>query len=211
LAAALLWVPVSVSATPIVYNFTSGQVTASASIISGSTITPIQLNGSPSVTVGLTGTSVTFDTAVSPGNALPAFSFVTSATGTLNLSPAVGTVTTVSLSALSVGPGTGYASSVVGSGPYNFNAGPITSSGTISLNGGAFNAFTANTPTATGQVNLGVNELDLNGITLWQRNLGGGQFLVIKGDFVFHGVPEPGLAVLIVCAGAVLAASRRRQ
>ena len=210
LAAALLSVPVSASATPIVYNFTSGSVTATATFIPISgTPTTVLLNGSSSVAVNLTGTSVTFDNAAV--NGLPAFSLVTTATGTLNLSPTVGTITSVSLSALTIAPGIGYSSTVTGSGPYNFTAGPISAAGTISLNGGAFNPFTAPTGSATGQVNLAANELDLNNITLWQRTISGVGQVIIKGDFVFHGVPEPGMAVLIACAGAVLAARMRRQ
>jgi hypothetical protein len=211
LAAALLWIPFAASATPIIYNFTSGQVTLTA------TLTPttgpqqtVLLNGSSSVTVGLTGTSVTFDSAVVPGNAIPSFAFVMSPFGPLTLTPPLGTVTTVSFTALSIVPGLGYSSSVAGPNPYNFTAGQINVSGTVTTNIGS-NAFSINTPSAAGQVNVNLSQLSLNGISIWSRNVAGVGRLLIKGDVVFLGVPEPGLAVLIACAGALIAARARRQ
>jgi len=216
LAALFLWLPLSAAATPVLYNFTTGQITVTATLIP--TVGPVQtilLNGLPSVTVGLTGTSVTFDTAVVPGNALPAFSLVTSPAGPLTLTPALGPITTVSFTALTIVPGTLYSSSVVGANPYNFNAGPILVSGSVTTNLGGPTAFNVSTPSATGQVNLsvngGINTLDLNGISLYSSTIAGLGTLLVKGDVLFRGVPEPGLAVLMAGVAAVLVARTRRQ
>lgn len=216
LAALFLWLPLSATATPVTYNFTAGQITVTATLLP--TLGPPQtilLNGQPSVTVGLTGTSVTFDTAVVPGNALPAFSLVTSPAGPLTLTPALGLISTVSFTALTIVPGTLYSSSVVGTNPYNFNAGPILVSGSITTNLGGPAAFSITTPTATGQVNLSVNNsintLDLNGISIWSGTIAGLGTLLVKGDVQFNGVPEPGLAVLMAGVAALLAARTRRQ
>jgi hypothetical protein len=210
LAAALVLLPVSASALPVAYSFTSGTLTVSALLLPSTTVL---LNGSPSVSAALTGTSFTFDTALVPlaGNdmSISAFTFVTSPTGVLSLTPSVGSVTQISFGALTITAGGGFVSSASGTGPYNFTMGPIAVTGSATTNLGP-SAVNVSTPSANGSINLGTNTISLQGITIGAITTTGGTLLV-KGDFVFHGVPEPGAALLVAFGAVAFAGLRRRR
>ena len=210
LAVAFVLVPLSATATPVTYNFTSGTLTVSALLLPSTTVL---LNGSSSASTALTGTSFTFDTALVPlaGNdmSISAFAFVTSPTGVLVLTPAVGPVTQVSFGALTITTGPLFVSSATGTGPYNFSMGPIKVTGSAATNLGP-TTINVSTPSATGSINLGTNTISLQGITIGVVTTAGGTLLV-KGDFVFHGVPEPGTVALLAVGAIALTGTLRRR
>jgi hypothetical protein len=211
-AAALAAVPVAASATPVTYDFVSGTVTVTA-LLSPSTL--VLLNGSPSVTVDLSGTSFTFDTALVPVSgedmSISSFTFVTEPSPVLNLTPAVGAVTQVSFGPLTITTGTGFTSGATGTGPYAFAMGPIDVSGTATNNLGGPTPFLVSTPGAVGVISLGTGTLSLEGITLGAITTEGGTLLVI-GDIEFHGmVPEPPTLLMMALGVVGLAFVGRRR
>jgi len=201
-------------ALPVIYNFTSGQVTLSATVAGFGTIGV--------GTVPLTGTQVTFDTSPI---ALTSFQFTAGPAGPLPLSGIFSGVS-VTLSSLNIVPGGSYSSS--GSGPiaplstYNYLANNIAVSGVASLSGLATTgptAFGTNNPFLSGKIRLnGSGQLTLNGITLGTLAIPAipsiffpGGTATLKADVLFTGlVPEPGTGLLLGAGFAGLAAARRR-
>ena len=122
----------------------------------------------------------------------------------------LGPVTSVSFGAITVTGGVGITSSVDPSA-MNCTAGPIAASGTLTTNFGGSAAFSGSTASATGQINLETNTITVNEITIGVITTSFGTVFV-KGDFVFHGVPEPGTAALLaIGALALTGASKRRS
>lgn len=212
-AAALGLLPVAARATPVTYAFVSGTVTVTALLYPS---TPIALNGSPYVSVDLTGTSFTFDVALVPLSgddmSISDFTFVTEPSPVLNLTPAVGAVTEVSFGPLTITTGDGFTSAASGTGPYLFAMGPIDVSGTATTNLGGPNAFLVTTPGAVGGLSLGDGTLSLEGITLGAIQTDNGTLLVL-GDIEFHGaVPEPPtIAMLALGTLGLVFMGRRRS
>jgi hypothetical protein len=210
----LLWSGAS-SATPVVYQFNSGTLNVSATV-AGS---PVSLNGGTSVSRPLDGTSVTFDSA---GPEVVDFEFTLSDSLLITLSPTVFGASTIQVTNLVIGTGSGYdGTNVSGSGPsYTFDIGPLSVSGDASINSGAATAFSIPSSQLTnmnGGLTLGsMSELSLHDITLavlfdpsFPNDFS--KALVLKGDLTFFGVvPEPGTA-LLVGFGLLLTSLRSRH
>jgi len=206
--AASLGLASSSQATPVTYLFTGGSATLSATSSFGS----IGLAAIP-----LTGTEVTFDSAVP---SIISFEFTAGPTGALPLSGILSGIS-VTLASLTIEPGSGFSSVVsppVGM-TYNYTASNIAVSGVASLSGAVSlppTAFSSNNPFLAGQIQLGSGTLALNGITLGVINVPAiGPFpggpITLKADVLFTGVvPEPGTGLLLGAGVAALAGARRR-
>jgi hypothetical protein len=189
----ILFVAAGAEATPITYNFSSGQAAVSATF-GATTLGP--------VTFPLNGVQVTFDaTALT----LPSFQF-TAGTGPVAL-PGVLSGTSLALS-FDIAPSTtGYSSSASGSNPYSFTAGPVMVSGSATLSGGITGTKTLSftNPTLSGQIQItSGGDLTLNGITLgkitlpaWNSFPGGSVTLTTNVTFVGLAVPEPSTGALL--------------
>lgn len=200
-------------AAPILYNFTSGSVTLTATTSFGT----IGVG-----TVPLTGTQVTFDTG--PPAGLTSFLFTAGPVGPLPLAGIFSGVS-VTLGSLSIAPGVGYSSTATGPSPlpgtYNYTASNVAVSGVASLSGLVTlppTAFGTSNPFLAGQVNVtGTGTLALNGITLGTLTIPPipaifypGGTATLKADVLFTGiVPEPGTALLLAAGLAGLVATRR--
>jgi len=188
----------SVSATPVVYNFTGGQVTVAAYV--GASTTAIG-----STVVSLTGVQVTVDEGALTLNSL---AFAVGSTGNVSLSPDYNGYDTVNIDFATV---SGFSGSLtlVDPGPpteYSFNIAGVTVTGQIDASGPSVTAISDlpfNIPgvTGSGTIFIESGELFLDGITLGAIDPdgpGGSDPLVLKGDFIFTGaVPEPGTALLL--------------
>ncbi len=218
LAVVLLSLPVAAGATPITYNWAASpdnKVTVSATVVPLSgPATPVTFNGSNSLTIALTGSSFTFDSALVPlvgnDNSIVSFTFVTAPTGAIAVT-GVSPVTSLTLGAITVTTGTLFKSSATGTGPYNFSMGPVAASGLVTTNLGGPSAFSGQTPlTTNGTINLGTNTILVKDITLASIAIGT-KTLIVKGDFSFHGVPEPGSAVLFLMGAIAIGGVLRRR
>ncbi|HVN75289.1 MAG TPA: PEP-CTERM sorting domain-containing protein [Thermoanaerobaculaceae bacterium] len=203
-AAVLVGMAGSASATPVVYNFLTGTVHLTGTIGASSVL---------NTTINLNGTQVTFDT--SPLN-LPSFQFTTGAVGPLALT-GVATGEFLSLSSLSVVPDVTYGllAPITGSNPYNFAVGKVDATATSVVGTGLVNfgptTVTGVNAALSGLITLGGGgQLNLNGITIGPFNTPVGN-MTLKADVTFLGiVPEPGTALLVGSGLIAVAANRRR-
>lgn len=219
---AFLLVPIGSSAGTI-YNFTSGSAVISATIIDtlgGSPPTPVLLNGSPTVSVGVIGDFVDFDDSTPE---LVDFLVELADTGVLNLSPSVFGYVSAELNGLTIAPGVGFDGTTgVSGGPNNFtfsvpgvdvNATLTATSGSPPLPPDLAGVPISQTGlTLDGNISVGANQIELLGITLGAipNPTLPTEILVFKGDIVFNGsVPEPGVMLLLGGALALLAVRRR--
>lgn len=200
-------------AVPVTYNFTSGDVTITATVNGNTVAGP--------VTVGLTGVQVTIDESL---NYMNSFQFTVGASGSVTISPAYLGYTSINIDFASISA-TGGSLTLLDPGPpkeYGYSIGPVNVAGQFdavhaipanSINNAPFGFVNAS---ASGSVFIDplLGELFLDGITLGQLDPdgpGGMAPLILKGDFTFTGiVPEPGTALLFGCGIAGLAGLRRR-
>jgi len=212
-AAALVCLPIAAEALPVTYNWSSA-TPSSVTITATAAGSPIGFNGSPSLTIALTGSSFTFDTALVPlannDGSIVSFTFITAPTGAIAITGG-GPVTSLTLGAITVANGAGFQSASTGTGPYNFTMSGTTGSGTYTTNLGGPTAFSGPvTGSAFGSVTLGVNTIRVQDITIASLSVAGIPVLV-KGDFVFHGVPEPGTVALFLVGAIAIGAELRRR
>ena len=204
---ALTAVASAASAVPVVYTFTSGSVTLTA------TVNGVGVAGP--VTFGLTGTSVTIDQSALYVNSI---SFAAGSSPTVPISPTYAGFTAIHLDFATL---TGFGGTLTPTFPgvYDYSIGPVNVSGqfdathTIPANSLNNVPFGFVNPTASGTIFVSTGQIDLDGITLGQIDAdGAGPLppLILKGDFTFSGVPEPGTALLLGMGIAGLAALRRR-
>jgi hypothetical protein len=195
-------------ATPVVYTFTSGSVTLTA------TVNGVGVAGP--VTFALTGTSVTIDQSSLYLNSI---SFAAGSSPTIAISPSYAGFTSIHLDSATL-TGVGGTLTPTFPGVFDYSIGPVNVAGQFD----ATNVIPANSinnmpfgfvnPTASGTIFLSTGQIDLDGITLGQIDAdGAGPLppLILKGDFTFSGVPEPGTALLLGMGIAGLAGLRRRS
>jgi hypothetical protein len=190
---------VSSSAVPIVYNFSSGSVTLTASVGGTGVAGP--------VTVPLNGTSVTINEGALTLNNI---SLAIGSTGNIPISPAYLGFTSIHVDFATL---TGNAGTLALNDPgppaeYGYSivnvvvAGQFDATNVVPANSINNQAFGFNNVTTSGTlfVDASGGKLDLDGITLARIDPdgpGGRPPLVLKGDFSFSGVPEPGTALLL--------------
>jgi hypothetical protein len=202
-------------ATPIQYDFTSGYVTLWATVGSSVLISP---NTAP-----LNGIQVTLDT-YSSSPQLVDMQLTAPGPIALGFDQNYSGYNHLVIDSLSISGGPG-SLVLVGAGPpdeYFYIVSPLTLALGISANGpapsqGPISGMLVSTSSAaTGTIFLDpfLNELTLTGITLGSFDLGtGGAPIVLKGDFVYTGVPipEPSTAVGLATVIATFAGARTRM
>ncbi len=213
IAAALLWLPLSASALPVTYLFSSGSVTVTATVSGGLVAGP--------VTVGLTGISVTIDEGALTLNSI---SLSMGSSGSVTISPAYNGYTSINVDFASL-TATAGTLVLVDPGPpaeYGYSIGPVTVAGQLDADN-VNNIFDLTdapfgfvNPSASGTifVDNGWGTLDLDGITLGTLDPdgpGGSDPLVLKADLFFSGlvVPEPGAISLLGTAALALLVGAR--
>lgn len=213
LAACVSLLPLSASALPVTYYFTSGSVTITATVSGGLVSGP--------VSVPLTGISVTVDEGALT---LDSIQLSMGSTGSVAISPSYLGFTSINIDFASLSA-TGGSLTLIDSGPpaeYAYSIANVNVSGQFD----AVNVVPANSlvddyfgfmnPSASGSVFVdAVNgTLDLDGITLGTLDPdgpGGADPLVLKGDFFFSGeVPEPGVGLLLGTGAAAIFVFVRR-
>ncbi len=214
LAAALLLLPLSASALPVTYLFTSGSVTLTATVTGGLVAGP--------VTVALTGISVTVDEGTLTLNSI---SLSMGSSGSVTISPAYNGYTSINVDFASLSAAGGTLVPVDPGPPaeYSYSIGPVTVVGQFDADN-VNNAFDLTdapfgfvNPSASGTIFVDpiAGTLDMDGITLGTLDPdgpGGSDPLVLKGDFVFSGVvPEPGAISLLGSAALALLVGARRK
>jgi len=200
------------SATPVLYGFTSGSVTITATANAIPIAAP--------VTLPLTGVQVTVDTS---SLTLSSFLFTIPSSGLITFYGPVGTYTAINIDFASASASGGSLTLVPPVGnpqEYSYLIGPVSVSGQYDAVGAppiSDAPFGFTNPSATGSIFIDTvlngGTLDLDGITIGSISpLGAPVPIVIKGDFIFEGVvPEPGTALLIGSGLAGLAAIGRRR
>jgi hypothetical protein len=210
-AGGFLFAASAASALPVVYTFTGGDITITATVNGSQVAGP--------VTVGLTGVSVTLDQSTLTLNAI---NFTTGSSGSVAIAPPYLGFTSINIDFASI-TASGGTLSLVDPGPpteYSYVIGPVNVAGQFD----AVNLIPANNinDMPFGFVNVSANgtilldptsgELVLDGITLGEIDPdgpGGMAPLVLKGDIIFTGVPEPGTVMLLGLGLAGLAGARR--
>jgi PEP-CTERM motif len=206
---ALIAVASASSAVPVVYTFTSGSVTLTATVSGTGVAGP--------VVIPLTGTSVTLDQGALYLNSI---SFAIGSTPSIAISPNYAGFTSIHIDFATL-TGTGGTLIPLIPSVYDYSIGPVNVAGqfdAVNLNpiNNINNApFGFINPSASGTIFVGLGQIDLDGITLGQIDadgpLGPIPPLILKGDFTFTGVPEPGTALLLGMGLAGFAALRRRS
>jgi hypothetical protein len=194
------------SAVPVVYTFTSGSVTLTATVSGTGVAGP--------VTIPLSGTSVTLDQGALYLNSI---SFAVGSSPSIPVSYAGFTSIHIDFATLT---GTGGTLIPLIPSVYDYSIGPVNVAGQFdavhtnpinNINNAPFGFIN---PSASGTIFVGLGQIDLDGITLGQIDAdGAGPIppLILKGDFTFTGVPEPGTALLLGMGLAGFAGLRRRS
>jgi hypothetical protein len=196
--AGLFGLAAQANAAYVTYDFTGGTITVSA-VVGGTTSI---LSGG---VLQLTGGDVVFDPTAGSLQ-LQSFSFLGSTSTPMTLiGPVAGDM--LSVSGLSIGPGSSYAvSGFGGTDPYNFLVNSIAASGSYNLTGsvapaphsGTFSETGVDNSSIAATVNIvssGSSEvLGLTGVTLGSFTIGSGanaKTITLKGDIVFDATPVP--------------------
>jgi len=189
-------------ATPIQYDFTGGTATLEVEVSGIGTVVD--------TTAPLVGTFATFDAMVP---ALTDVNWVIADTiplglllGTLDVNVVVTDNAVFSAPATATGPGT-----------YDWSGGSFDVLATVALSGGLAGPlgptqFSSNVPTADGTVTIAGNTATFTASRQAMFSfVHSGKTVTIFSTISFTGVPEPGLAALLLVAGGGFWASQRRS